>query len=576
MSCNVDKVKAIDGVMGADVIPVENLSAELRTRLESPFPQQGQSGEWSDLNRELSRHYKNDEGFVIVQSSTNPIFRENDLTRPRNPEIITQYISNISSEGEFQRSNSIFLVIDFSNFENNNYSVDVARKQMDSWCKYISNCLKKITPEPPRIVIHVRTDKEDATDPITIYNNKYHSKIYRNKSHSISLSPTELDLVLEAPTIIIDCAPIENHLKDEYLSKNDFYSDFLVLYSTINPEECNDDENIQNTMRKISDGFTILHQTRPNMKVVAKLLEFACKLAIKHTIHTNNLTLFEDFRNQTFASSRKINTSKSASLIGKEGGNEMGQISSSIFKKFSDEWQGYEGDGFYESLKEYDQMCETLDYDTSVNLRHHYERLRDNIKKFLFTNYYFDADKRWPIDGGNTKERQYLLFAHTLEDQPIKKESKTSLNKQIFEGISNSTELISLDQLLENDNSSQPINGRGRDVIELLKILLKCMDGEIFNYLSKSNHPIGWRDISELKEDENIGDDKKDMFSELIKLQKHHIKFSLIKHISAHGPLQEFLNNIKDEMNNCKEPEVQEWIYKFFNLKPINEGDLGD
>jgi hypothetical protein len=178
MSCNVDKVKAIDGVMGADVIPVEHLSTELRTRLESPFPQQGQSGDWSDLNRELSHYCNNDEDFIIVQSSTSPIFRENDFFSPRNPEIITQYSSQISSKGEFQRSNSIFIVIDFSNFENNNYSVDVARKQMDSWCKYISNCLTKIIPEPPRIVIHVRTDEEEITDPITIYNNNYHSKIY--------------------------------------------------------------------------------------------------------------------------------------------------------------------------------------------------------------------------------------------------------------------------------------------------------------------------------------------------------------------------------------------------------------
>ena len=99
MSCNVDKVKALDGVMGADVIPVENLSAKLRNRLESPFPQQGQSGDWWELARELGDVMESNNDMIIVQSTDNPLFRESETGSRQNKEIMTQFKSKLLSKG---------------------------------------------------------------------------------------------------------------------------------------------------------------------------------------------------------------------------------------------------------------------------------------------------------------------------------------------------------------------------------------------------------------------------------------------------------------------------------------------
>ncbi|MDE0954197.1 MAG: hypothetical protein OR994_05940, partial [Candidatus Poseidoniales archaeon] len=144
--------------MGADVIPVEKLSAELRTRLESPFPQQGQSGDWWELARELGDVMESNNDMIIVQSTDNPLFRESETGSRQNKEIMTQFKSKLLSKSEFRKSATIFIVIDFDYFKN--YSIAVARKQMDSWCKYISFCLNEITPNGPKLIIHVRSDDE--------------------------------------------------------------------------------------------------------------------------------------------------------------------------------------------------------------------------------------------------------------------------------------------------------------------------------------------------------------------------------------------------------------------------------
>jgi hypothetical protein len=562
MSCNVDKVKAIDGVMGADVIPVEKLSAELRTRLESPFPQQGQSGDWWELARELGDVMESNNDMIIVQSTDNPLFRESETGSRQNKEIMTQFKSKLLSKGEFRKSATIFIVIDFDYFKN--YSIDVARKQMDSWCKYISFCLNEITPNGPKLIIHVRSDDEEI-DPITLYNKEY---------HSLELDPKEYGLVPEAPIIIVDCAPIKNHLENNYNSKEDFDPDFFLMYSTITNEEKNPDVDILNSMRKISNGFTIVHRTSQNMNVVAKILEFTCKLAIRQTIHTRGSNLFDDFTDQTFASSRLIDTSKSASLIGEEIYTEMGQTPDSMYGKLSYSWKGFEGDGFYEELKEYDQMCETLDYDTKIDIRSIYERLRTNITDFLYSNTWFDAPNSYKTEQG-WRPSKSLLFAHSKVDETLKKDAKADLKTKISQGIITCERVIQLDTLLENEDSENPIEGKRKEVNELFKILYKCMDGGTFHYLSKANHPINYFDIRGLEETYNVDAGKGD-FDDLKKLQQHNVKFGLIKHISAHKSLETFLNTIKKEINNCKDPNVRGWICKFFNLIPINEGDLDD
>jgi len=562
MSCNVDKVKAIDGVMGADVIPVEHLSTELRTRLESPFPQQGQSGDWWELARELGDVMESNNDMIIIQSTDNPLFRESEIGGRQNKEIMTQFKSKLLSKGEFRKSATIFIVIDFDYFKN--YSIDVARKQMDSWCKYISFCLNEITPNGPKLIIHVRSDDEEI-DPITLYNKEY---------HSLELDPKEYGLVPEAPIIIVDCAPIKNHLENNYNSKEDFDPDFFLMYSTITNGEKNPDVDIVNSIRKISNGFTIVHRTSQNMNVVAKILEFTCKLAIRQTIHTRGSNLFDDFTEQTFASSRLIDTSKSASLIGEEIYTEMGQTPDSMYGKLSYSWKGFEGDGFYEMLKEYDQMCETLDYDTKIDIRSIYERLRRHLLDFFIVNEWFNAPK-WNKIGEYSKKSEHLLFAHTYENQQMKRDAKANLKTQISKGIIEGERVIQLDTLLENEDSDNPIEGTPREVNELFKILYKCMGGGTFHYLSKPNHPIRSADIEDLEKANNI-DSGENPVEHLIKLQKHNVKFGLIKHISAHKSLETFLNTIKKEINNCEDPNVRGWICKFFNLIPINEGDLDD
>jgi hypothetical protein len=562
MSWKIDKLEVTDDAMGGAVIDVKELSAALRTRLESPFPQQGQSGDWWELYRELGDVMESYEDMIIIQSTDNPIFRESEIGGRQNKEIMTQYKSNLDKEGEFRKSATIFIMIDFDYFKN--YSINVARKQMNSWCKYISYCLDEITPNSPKLIIHVRSDDEEI-DPITLYNKKY---------HSLGLDPKEYDLVPEAPIIIIDCAPIKNHLKNNYNSKEYFDPDFFLMYSTITNEERNPDVDIRNSIRKISNGFTIVHRTSPDMNVVAKILEFTCKLAIRQTIHTRGSNLFEDFTDQTFASSRRIDTSKSASLIGEEIYTEMGQTPDSMYGKLSHSWQGYQGDGFYKMLKEYDEMCETLDYDTKIDIRSIYERLRRCLLDFLIVNEWFNAPK-WNKIGESTRRSEHLLFAHTYENQQMKKEAKADLKAKISQGIIECERVIQLDTLLENEDSENPIEGKRKEVNELFKILYKCMDGDTFHYLSRPNHPISSSDVENLEKANNIDSGDKP-FSELIKLQKHNVKFGLIKHISAHKSLETFLNTIKKEINNCENPEVRRWICKFFNLKPIDEGDSND
>ena len=562
MSWKIDKLEVTDDAMGGAVIDVKEFSAGLITRLQSPIPQQGQSGDWWRLYRELGDVMESDEDMIIIQSTDNPIFRESETGGRQNKEIMTQYKSNLDKEGEFRKSATIFIMIDFDYFKN--YSIDVARKQMDSWCKYISYCLDEITPKSPKLIIHVRSDDEEI-DPITLYNKKY---------HSLGLDPKEYDLVPEAPIIIIDCAPIKNHLKNNYNSKEDFDPDFFLMYSTITNEDKNPDVDILNSIRKISNGFTIVHRTSPDMNVVAKILEFTCKLAIRQTIHTRGSNLFEDFTDQTFASSRLIDTSKSASLIGEEIYTEMGQTPDSMYGKLSHSWQGYQGDGFYKMLKKYDEMCETLDYDTKIEIRNIYERLRTNITDFLFSNKWFGAPRSHKTEG-NSPPSKSLLFAHCKVDEPLKKDAKADLKAKISQGIIECERVIQLDTLLENEDSENPIEGKRKEVNELFKILYKCMDGGTFHYLSKANHPINYSDIKGLEETYNIDAGKGD-FDDLKKLQQHTVKFGLIKHISAHKSLETFLNTIKKEINNCENPEVRRWICKFFNLKPIDQGDSND
>ena len=134
MSWKIDKLEVTDDAMGGAVIDVKELSAALRTRLESPFPQQGQSGDWWELYRELGDVMESYEDMIIIQSTDNPIFRESEIGGRQNKEIMTQYKSNLDKEGEFRKSATIFIMIDFDYI-----NLNPARNLLASIVDYLYN-----------------------------------------------------------------------------------------------------------------------------------------------------------------------------------------------------------------------------------------------------------------------------------------------------------------------------------------------------------------------------------------------------------------------------------------------------
>lgn len=525
MSCNVDKVKAIDGVMGADVIPVEHLSTELRTRLESPFPQQGQSGEWRRLNGELEHLYSDEEEIIVIQSSTGPIFRENATTKQRSTEFIAQFKKDYHL-GE-NNSPSIFVQIDYTMFQGHFDTIEKAQKYMNEWCHFTNKGLNEFSKLRPKLIVHL-CSSEDIGNPNFNYNNAYHSS-------GISSHFTEE----ESPTIIIDCGIFERHKKYNY-EIHHVKPDFHFLYSILNSESPSSTEIID-VLENIGNGFAILHLEEPSMEkieIVAKILEISCKLAIKYTVHSPKSNLIEDFLKQSFMSSRMVENSKTTS-INVNSYEEKGIIPENMITKFSQKWSSYKGSSFYEELKKYDEIIEELDYTATTEIRQVIEGKKMRIDRFIRNNQLYP--------GSITDLYLYVKPWHSQEEAIEEAKIRGKAWAAIKNKISDSDSKFKINSLL---GSTDDITATPSETLELFEVLYNL-----------TYHQNGlWRKMC------NLHHTNKDESLQL--LSDKGIKFNLSYNLSSYNELNEFMGKIELALNKCESGKIKLWIYTFYNLKP--------
>ena len=541
MSWKIDKLEVTDDAMGGAVIDVKELSAGLITRLESPFPQQGQSDDWTKLNAELNRFYQSDEEIVIVQSSTNPIFRENELNRTRNPEIMTQF-KHISDIGD-EYSPNIFIQIDYSNFEDHYTTIERAQQNMNSWCKYINERFSDFSKYSPELIIHL-CSSEDESDAVINYN--------KVQEHRTGVSSHFTDET--APTIIIDCGTLERHINNES-EINHIKPEFNLLYSLFNFDE-SPKEEIINALRKIDNGFAILHRATPGMDIVIKILELSCKLAAKYIVYSSGSNLIDDFLNQSFFSTREVQNSKTVSISTKVN-EEKGIIPKNMIHKFSREWRAYRGLGIYNELKRYDDLIENLDYSAQIDIREYLEKRKNRLEGFVLKSGLYSTDESTQI-----AKRRLFRNANLKKDEDWNFQVQVDRSEsfqQIKKLISNKGSEFNLDDLI--GNTADPITATPPETAELFEILynLTYHQANLYYRANALHHPP------------SVADDEAET-ARLNELYDQGIKFTLIQNIYCYTELKDWLDKIKSALNLCENQKIKDLIYNFFNLEP-NEGD---
>jgi len=554
--------------MGGDVasIACDTLSEKLQSFLRDPIPITPFSEtENRDISLEVNTLIQGGESRVTI-SSDDPIFRSSD-SRSRDPDFVTQMEHEFTIGGKNVKR--IFIMIDYSNFENTFKDIDEAQEHMNTWSGAICGGLQKLTKFAPEIIVHVLNSNDNfPVDPLEIYNNNYHShqKTYPRFTNK------------EIPSIIIDCGSLNRHISCRYDGGISGRPDFHLVYSLLDSDDSNATSDIIDAVKEVGSGFAILHETTPGMDVVCNILKLGCILAVKYTIGTTDSSLIESFLAESFQSSREISTSKSGAIMTNlpyQGVPVIGTI-----EQFSDDWRPEGATEFYTQIKKFDAIIQNNLYYEESKLRPLLESRQKRWANFGFKYHPWNviSKKIKTIDeeikflkkeGKETddeEKKKSLLESEFQKYKAIDVKEKPLILVQLWkdkivEQIQSETEPIQLNQLL--DYKSSQIMCPPKHAAVLFNALGTLVDGQ--RELYRSACPLHHSKI----------DDAPKLYT----LYEHGVRFNLIDQIKMYPHLQRFLSVLKNMINfiynnHNAGAQISDWIQQFYNLSQrVSQGD---
>jgi len=551
--------------MGGDMstIAYDRLSAKLQSCLRDPIPNKSDSEtEYNEISREVTHLIQGTESQVSIDSD-NPIFRSSDNTT-RNPE----FLARLKHEFTIGHNNQsrIFIMIDYSNFENTFKNIDEAQEHMNAWSDAIYDGLSKLTPLAPEIIVHVlNEDKNTTVDPLEVYNDKYHSN---QESYPLFAKK-------EIPSIIIDCGSIKRHISCQYDGGNSDRPDFHLVYSLLDMKTSNIHSEILDAVREVGTGFAILHKTPPGMDVVSHILKLGCILAVKYTIGSTDSSLIELLSIESFQSSRDIGSSKTGAIMTNSPYKEVSVISQATIEQLSTGWEPNGAPEFYNQLKKFDEIIQTNLYLERTSIRELLESrhkrlvdfggkyLGDVIRKKIKVIEDEIGNCRANVDGKQERlQKEIDLLKDGLQEwgkNNPKPHILTGLvlkrfHKEIIDQISSQNEPILLDELL--NNKSSPITSAPKHAALFFQVLLELnrIHGDVYRSANTLYH-------SKIKD-----------APKLDTLEEHGVKLYLIDQIKMYPLLMKFLATLKNMIyrieNNLPDVEISNWIRLFYNLSP--------
>lgn len=509
--------------MRASSISVSSLPQALQDELSNPFSKKSSvQDERSELRNAISRNipnYENDDMIIIVNN--NPIFKQNDSSEQR-PHFLTRTENNCKIDSKPE--DDIFVLIDYSNFDDNFSDLDEVQKHLNVWADYTHERLKKLTEHAPRVIIHV-FQPSDCYSVLDIYNDLYHPN---KRGYAAGFAEAV------KPRVIIECGEHLNYSIKKSDNQID-YPHFHLLYSIVDsanfPERIGE---IKELIHNIGNGFAVVHDSKPNIDIAAKILELTCIIAARFTYSFSEENLVESLTKGTFLSSKRILDSKSSSISSTAEYSEIPIISPHVISKLSSNWDRFGKSSFIENLKNFDKNIAEFRYNCNTGIRNDLEIFDYRLFHYGLMPHMLD----YVTDGNN----------HALTRSEILKEKET-----LWDRLESQPDIIDVKDLL---GYNKEYNLSKSDVKQLLKILIDLNDKQYPSYsaTSKLNHSNA----------EN---------KSLMILEEYGVRTTLVDHFDSYRHLKDLLSEISDEIENLKAngfENIAEIICKFYGIAPLN------
>ena len=481
---------------------IKDERSELRTAINTDFP-----------------NHENDDMIIIVNN--NPIFKQHDSSEHR-PHFLTRTENNCKIDSKPE--DDILVLIDYSNFEENFSDLDEVQEHLNEWAKYTHQRLKKLTNHAPRVIIHVLQPSE-CNNVLDIYNDLYHP----NKRGYAAGFSEEVK-----PRVIIECREHLNYSINKPDNQID-YPHFHLLYSIVDstnfPERVGE---IKELIHNIGNGFAIVHDSKPNIDIAAKILELTCIVAARFTYSFSEENLLESLTKGTFLSSKTIIDSKSSSICSNAGYSEIPVHSNGVIRKLSSNWEKFGKSSFINNLKNFDKNIAEFRYDCNSDVRKDLERFDYRLFNYGLKPYMKDCVT---AGGNHARIRSEIL------------QQKESL----WGRLDSLPEIIDVKDLLGINKES---NLTKSDVKQLLKILIHLNEKQYssFSATSKLHHT-------------------KAKNKSLMILEEYGVRTSLVDHFDSYRHLKDYLSEISDEIEYHKAngfENIAEIICKFYGIAPLN------